>query len=169
MTENPMTSMSPGFRLQERGLAPGTINLRMAAVRRLAYEAADSGLLTAKLAAGIHPVKGVRKLGSGYVPDRERRLAAGPSKPAPGWLEAIDAQIRDEIAVMQGVVVSDLRQDEHLVRLDAKEVRRVIEVRIGEPGVHAIAVIERAFKVGDDLGLRNLRGSRGRVRFTLDV
>ena len=32
--------------LQERGLAPGTINVRMAAVRRLAYEAADCGLLS---------------------------------------------------------------------------------------------------------------------------
>src|ERR1035438_1505413 len=34
------------FHLEERGLAPGTINVRMAAVRRLAYEAADSGLLS---------------------------------------------------------------------------------------------------------------------------
>src|SRR5277367_1297524 len=50
--------------LEERGLAPGTTNVRMAAVRRLAYEAADSGLLTPELAAGIHRVKGVRKLGS---------------------------------------------------------------------------------------------------------
>ena len=141
----------------------------MAAVRRLAYEAADSGLLTAELAARIHRVKGVRKLGSGCLPDLERRLAAGPSKPAPGWLEAIDAQIRDEIAVMQGVMISDLRQNEHLVRLDAKEVRRGIEVCIGEPGVHAIAVIERAFEVGLDLGLRTLRGSRAGGRFTLDV
>ena len=33
------------FHLEERGLAPGTINVRMAAVRRLAYEAADCGLL----------------------------------------------------------------------------------------------------------------------------
>jgi hypothetical protein len=52
------------FYLEERGLAPGTINVRMAAVRRLAYEAADSGLLSPELAAGIHRVKGVRKLGS---------------------------------------------------------------------------------------------------------
>jgi len=52
------------FYLEERGLAPGTINVRMAAVRRLAYEAADSGLLSPALAAGIHRVKGVRKLGS---------------------------------------------------------------------------------------------------------
>jgi hypothetical protein len=50
--------------LEERGLAPGTINVRMAVVRRLAYEAADSGLLSPELAAGIHRVKGVRKLGS---------------------------------------------------------------------------------------------------------
>jgi len=50
------------FYLEERGLAPGTINVRMAAVRRLAYEAADSGLLSPELATGIHRVKGVRKL-----------------------------------------------------------------------------------------------------------
>jgi len=53
-----------GINLEERGLAPGTINVRMAAVRRLAFEAADSGLLSPELAAGIHRVKGVRKLGS---------------------------------------------------------------------------------------------------------
>ena len=52
------------FHLEERGLALGTINVRMAAMRRLAYEAADSGLLSPELAAGIHRVKGVRKLGS---------------------------------------------------------------------------------------------------------
>ena len=44
-------------------LAPGTINLRLGAVRRLAYEAADSGLLSSDLAAGIRRVKGVRNLG----------------------------------------------------------------------------------------------------------
>jgi site-specific recombinase XerD len=52
------------FHLAERGLAPGTINVRMAAVQRLAFEAADSGVLSPELAAGIHRVKGVRKLGS---------------------------------------------------------------------------------------------------------
>ncbi len=52
------------FHLEKRGLAPGTIDVRMAAVRRLAYEAADSGLLSPELAAGIHRVKGVRKPGS---------------------------------------------------------------------------------------------------------
>ena len=49
--------------LEARGLAPGTINVRLAAVRSWAYEAADSGLLTPALAAGIRRVKGAKKLG----------------------------------------------------------------------------------------------------------
>src|SRR6266446_6891572 len=48
---------------ESRHLAPGTINLRLGAVRRLAHEAADCGLLSADLAAGIRRVKGVKKLG----------------------------------------------------------------------------------------------------------
>ena len=44
--------------LEARLLAPGTINVRLAAVRRLAYEAADTGLLSPELAAGIRRVKG---------------------------------------------------------------------------------------------------------------
>src|ERR1700678_2245293 len=48
--------------LETRHLAPGTINLRLGAVRRLAYEAAECGLLSADLAAGIRRVKGVKKL-----------------------------------------------------------------------------------------------------------
>jgi integrase len=44
-------------------LAPGTINPRLGAVRRLAYEAADGGLLSSDLAAGVRRVKGVKKLG----------------------------------------------------------------------------------------------------------
>ena len=49
--------------LEARHLAPGTINLRLGAVRRLAYEASECGLLSADLAAGIRRVKGVKKLG----------------------------------------------------------------------------------------------------------
>jgi hypothetical protein len=37
--------------LESRHLAPGTINLRLGAVRRLAYEASDCGLLSPNLAA----------------------------------------------------------------------------------------------------------------------
>ena len=46
--------------LEARKLAPGAINLRLGAVRRLAYEASDCGLLSADLAAGIRRAKGVK-------------------------------------------------------------------------------------------------------------
>ena len=49
--------------LENRGLAAGTINGRLAAVRRPAYEATDAGLLSPELAAGIRRVKGIKKLG----------------------------------------------------------------------------------------------------------
>ena len=51
------------FFLEQKNLAPATINVRLAAVRRLAYEAADTGLLSPELAAGIHRVKGAKRLG----------------------------------------------------------------------------------------------------------
>ena len=50
---------------ESRQLAPGTINVRLAAVRRLAYEAADSGLLSPELAAGIRRVKELKNWGFG--------------------------------------------------------------------------------------------------------
>ena len=50
------------LQLESRYLASSTINLRLAAVRRLAYEAADTGLLSPELAAGIRRVKGAKKL-----------------------------------------------------------------------------------------------------------
>ena len=49
--------------LESRGLAANTINQQLAAVRRLAHEAADAGLLSPELAAGISRVKGVKQLG----------------------------------------------------------------------------------------------------------
>jgi len=54
-----------GYRLEleSRHLAPSTINLRLAAVRRLAYEAADTGLMSPESAASIRRVKGARQLG----------------------------------------------------------------------------------------------------------
>jgi len=49
--------------LEQRQYPPSTINLRLAAVRRLAYEASDCGLLSPDLAAGNRRVKGARRLG----------------------------------------------------------------------------------------------------------
>src|SRR3954469_759647 len=64
--------------LEQRHYAPATINLRLAAVRRVAYEAADAGLLSPELADGIRRVKGVRRLGvrlgNGLTPEQGGRL-----------------------------------------------------------------------------------------------
>jgi len=51
------------FFLEQKNLAPSTINVRLAAIRRLAYEASDTGLLSPDLAAGIRRVKGAKRLG----------------------------------------------------------------------------------------------------------
>jgi len=68
--------------LEQRGYAPTTINLRLAAVRRLAYEAADAGLLSPELAAGIRRVKGLRRIGvrvgNWLTVEQGRRLFAKP-------------------------------------------------------------------------------------------
>src|SRR5579859_6828754 len=69
--------------LESRNLAPGTINLRLGAVRRLAYEAADCGLLSSDLAAGIRRVKGLKKigvrLGNWLTTEQSQRLWQAPS------------------------------------------------------------------------------------------
>ena len=68
--------------LESRHLAPGTINLRLGAVRRLAYEASDCGLLSPDLAAGIRRVRGVKKigvrLGNWLTPEQSHRLWNSP-------------------------------------------------------------------------------------------
>jgi site-specific recombinase XerD len=51
------------FFLEQKKLAPATINVRLAAIRTLAYEASDTGLLSPDLAAGIRRVKGAKRLG----------------------------------------------------------------------------------------------------------
>src|SRR6266513_1667437 len=71
--------------LEQRQYAPATINLRLAAVRRVAYEAANAGLLSPELAAGIRRVKGVRRLGvrlgNWLMPEQGRRLLSTANNP----------------------------------------------------------------------------------------
>jgi hypothetical protein len=70
------------YELEGRELAPATINLRLAAVRRLAYEASDNGLLNPDLVAGIRRVKGAKRLGirlgNWLTIDQGRKLLAAP-------------------------------------------------------------------------------------------
>src|ERR1039457_758065 len=64
--------------LEQAQYASSTINLRLAAIRRLAYEASDCGLLSPDLAAGIRRVKGVKKhgvrIGNWLTADQGKRL-----------------------------------------------------------------------------------------------
>jgi hypothetical protein len=69
--------------------ASSIINLRLAAVRRLAYEAADCGLRSPDLAAGIRRVKGLKKHGHA-----DRQLADSgtlASASLPGSTRAVSA------------------------------------------------------------------------------
>src|SRR5204863_4283880 len=70
------------MQLEQLHLAPSTINQRLAAVRRLAYEAADAGLLSPELAAGIKRVRGVKqlgvRLGNWLTAEEGRRLLQAP-------------------------------------------------------------------------------------------
>jgi len=60
---NRIVAMRYRMYLESRHLAANTINQQLAAVRRLAHEAADAGLLSPELAAGISRVRGVKQLG----------------------------------------------------------------------------------------------------------
>jgi hypothetical protein len=65
--------------LEQRGYAPATINLRLAAVRRVAYEAADAGFLSPELAAAIRRVPGVRRIGATRKLAGRLNMAGGSS------------------------------------------------------------------------------------------
>jgi hypothetical protein len=67
--------------LEQKGYAPNTINLHLAAVCRVAYVACDSGLLSPELGAGIRRVKGVRSpgvcFGNWLTPSQGKLLLEG--------------------------------------------------------------------------------------------
>jgi site-specific recombinase XerD len=102
--------------LESRRLAPSSINLRLAAVRRLAYEAADTGLLSPELAAGIRRVKGAKRigvrLGNWLTAEQSRALLR-----APDALRLKGRRDRAMLALMLGCglrrgEVADLRIDQ---------------------------------------------------------
>jgi len=90
--------------LEQRGYAPATINLRLAAVRRIAYEAAD---------AGVRRI-GVR-LGNWLTPEQGRRLlkCATPSNPR---------ELRDQ-AMVAMLIGCGLRRAELALQLESIQQR----------------------------------------------
>jgi integrase len=120
--------------LEQKQYAPTTINLRLAAVRRVAYEAADSGLLSPELAAGIRRVKGMRRLGvpvgNWLTAEQGKRLLAGASRDSlPG---------KRNYAMLAMLIGCGLRRGELLaLRCDAIQLREehwVIADLIGKAG-----------------------------------
>src|SRR5260370_19188968 len=71
------------MQLEHLHFAPSTINQRLAAVRKLAYEASDAGLLSPELAAGIKRVRGVKqfgiRIGNWLTAEQGRALLDAPS------------------------------------------------------------------------------------------
>ena len=95
-------------RLAEQGLAAATQNVRLSAVRRLAAEAADNGLLAPQLATGISRVKGPKgggtRTGNWLTVDQAVTLIS-----APDTTKLIGKRNRALLAVMIG---SGLRREE---------------------------------------------------------
>jgi site-specific recombinase XerD len=105
--------------LESRRLAPGTINLRLGAVRRLAFEAADCGLLSSDLAAGIRRVKGPKKngirLGNWLTAEQARSLWQAP--------EADRMKGKRDRAMLALMVACGLRRHE-VVSLRAEDLQQ---------------------------------------------
>src|SRR5438105_1814674 len=105
--------------LEQRHYAPSTINLRLAAVRRIAYEAADAGLLSPELAAGIRRVRGVRRigvrLGNWLTPEQSRRLLAQANVVTP--------RARRDHAMLATLIGCGLRRGE-LLALTLKSIQQ---------------------------------------------
>ena len=120
--------------LEQKQYAPTTINLRLAAVRRVAYEAADSGLLSPELAAGIRRVKGVRRIGirvgNWLTAEQGKRLLAAA--------ESDSLRSKRNYAILAMLIGCGLRRGELLaLRVDAIQLREehwVIADLMGKAG-----------------------------------
>jgi len=120
--------------LEQKQYAATTINLRLAAVRRVAYEAADSGLLSPELAAGIRRVKGVRRIGvrigNWLSAEQSKRLLAG--------VDSESLRGKRNYAILAMLIGCGLRRGELLaLRVDSIQLREehwVIADLLGKAG-----------------------------------
>src|SRR5450432_2768887 len=98
--------------LEARGLGPISINVRITAVRKLAVEAADNGLLAPELAAGITRIKGVKMKGvrrtKSFVGSIKREIASQMMQvPWPARDTGVDHPIESPCMLKLAVVLPD--------------------------------------------------------------
>jgi site-specific recombinase XerD len=105
--------------LEARGLSASAVNVQLAAIRKLAAEAADNGMLAPELAAGIAKVPGARsegpRAGNWLTREQASRLL---SLPDPGTLKG-----KRDRAILGLLLGCGLRRDE-LVRLTVEEIQQ---------------------------------------------
>lgn len=119
-------------RLEAQELAASTINVRLAALRKLAAEAADNGLLDPVLAAGILRVRGARQLGvreGNWLTLEEARLLL--AAPDPRTLKG-----KRDRAILALLIGCGLRRSEMVAltveHLERREARWVILDLLGK-------------------------------------
>jgi integrase len=131
-------------------LAPATINVRPAAVRRLAYEATDNGFLSPDLVAGIRRVKGIKRLGVRVgnwltVQEGQRLLQAIPRDTLRGKRDA---------AIMGLLLGCGLRRSGvvalNLAHIQRREDHWVIVDLVGKAGHIRSVPVPAGVKVGID-------------------
>src|SRR5437588_10349616 len=159
------------FFLEQKSLAPSTtINVRLAAVRRLAYEASDTGLLSPDPAAGISRVKGAKRLGvrignwltvdqsktllgetsSGSLRGKRDRailallIGCGLRRAELVGLETEDFQIREEHCVIADLIGKGKHIRTVPVSLWAK---RAVDVWIMAAGINGGAIFRRVSRL----------------------
>jgi integrase len=156
--------------LEQKNLAPSTINVRLAAVRRLAYEASDTGLLSPELAAGIRRVKGAKRLGfrvgNWLTVDQSRALLGEPSNSLRGkrdrailallvgcglrraelvGLGTEDLQVREELWVIADLIGKGKHIRTVPVPVWAK---RAVDEWIMAAGINSGAIFRRVSRLG---------------------
>jgi integrase len=147
--------------LEARGLAAATINVRLSAVRRLAAEAADNGMLDPQIAAGVERAKGAKssgvRTGNWLSRDHAERLLSAPR------VDTLKGQ-RDA-ALLAVMVGCGLRREETACltfeHMQQREARWVIVDLVGKgkrvrtvpmPFWAKAAVDQWAFNAGIDSG-----------------
>lgn len=106
--------------LERRGLSASTINLRLSAIRKLAIEAADNGLLEPELAAGIARVRGTpcrgSRLGHWLTRNQAQELIEKP-------LSDTKKGMRDRV-ILGMLLGCGLRRDE-MARIELQHIRQM--------------------------------------------